>query len=357
MAIQRETILELQKRLINLLIGTDEPKTEAARAGRRSMDNWDWFQGVALFGLYLYQRKTKDAAVRKYLIDWFDGWFAKGLPGKNVNSACPMLTLSFLYEETGNAKYKPYLDEWLDYAMNGLPRTVEGGMQHKTIDSENEMQLWDDTLYMTVLFIAKQGVMRAEDAPIQESIRQYLIHLKYLTDPVTGLFFHGWTFLGRHHFAEALWGRGNAWYIAGLVDYLDITPLPEGVRMVLLSALERQVEALLKYQDDDGMWHTLLNHPESSYAEASATAGIAYGMLKSVRLGYLKGENIRSAALKAANAIMGLIDEDGILQQTSAGTCVGDTLDYYRNIRVGVQPYGQSMALLMLVELENHITD
>ncbi len=356
MNVQREAILGLQKRVIDLLIGGGA-KTPAALAGARTMENWDWFQGVALFGLYQYQKTTGDAAVRGYLLSWFDGWLQKGLPEKNVNSLCPLLTLSYLYEETRNPAYKPCLDEWLEYAMRGLPRTVEGGFQHKTIDSDNDMQLWDDTLYMAVLFVAKQGVLRGDDALVQESIRQFLVHLKYLTDPVTGLFFHGWTFREKHHFAGALWGRGNAWYTAGLVDYLDIAPLPGGVKMALISALERQAEALLAYQDADGMWHTLLDHPESSYAEASATAGIAYGLLKSVRLGYLPRDKYHAAAMRAAEAIMGLIDADGVLQMTSGGTCVGDTLDDYRGIPLGVQPYGQSMALLMLVELERHIKD
>lgn len=356
MIVQRDTLSGLQRRVIDLLVGGGA-KTPAAQAGARTMENWDWFQGVALFGLYLYQRKNHDAAVRAYLLSWFDRWLKKGLPEKNVNSICPLLTLSFLYEETGNPAYKPCLDEWLDYAMNGLPRTLEGGFQHKTIDAENKMQLWDDTLYMTVLFVAKQGVMRGDDALVQESVRQYLVHLKYLTDTATGLFYHGWSFISLNHFAGALWGRGNAWFTAGLVDYLDIVPLCGGVRLALLSALERQADALARYQDADGMWHTLINHPESSYAEASATAGFAYGLLKSVRLGYLKGEKYRACAMKAAEAIIRLIDEDGVLQMTSGGTCAGDTLDYYRNIPLGVHPYGQSMALLMLVELENHIRD
>ena len=41
--------------------------------------------------------------------------------------------------------------------------------------------------------------------------RQFLLHSKYLADPTTGLWFHGWTFAGRHHFAKARWARGNSW--------------------------------------------------------------------------------------------------------------------------------------------------
>ncbi|RTE11443.1 hypothetical protein EJQ19_02180 [Paenibacillus whitsoniae] len=63
-----------------------------------------------------------------------------------------------------------------------------------------------------------------------ESVRQFLVHIKYLADRKTGLWYHGWTFEGRHHFAEALWARGNCWYTAGVVDYLDARYLHMGRR-------------------------------------------------------------------------------------------------------------------------------
>lgn len=97
------------------------------------------------------------------------------------------------------------------------------------------------------------------------------------------------------------------------------------------------------------MWHTLINLPESSYPEASASAGFSYGLLKAVRLGYLDA-SFRSAGERGLAAIWKRIDEKGILQQVSAGTCVGTNLDYYRQIPFSPQPYGQSLALLALLE-------
>lgn len=232
--------------------------------------------------------------------------------------------------------------------MTRLPRTEEGGFQHVTIDSDNYMQLWDDTLYMTVLFIARMGALLGRADYVQESIRQFLVHIKYLADPQTGLFFHGFNFAGRHHYAGALWGRGNAWYTAGLVEYLEMAEIPEGVRMFLLSTLETQARALRECQDKSGMWHTLLNDP-TSYLESSATAGFSYGILKAVRMGYLPRE-YAACGMQGVSAICRRIDPNGILQEVSAGTCLGASLDEYRGIPLSAQPYGQSMALLLLME-------
>ena len=342
-------ITEMAQKIVNGILSRDNAGVFTARGGKHYMDDWDWFQGVALFGLYQYAKETGDEKAKRYIADWFDGHIRAGLPEKNVNSMCPLLTLSFLYEETGREDYFAILNEWAEFAMNGLPRTIEGGFQHVTIDSQNYMQLWDDTLYMTVLFIGRMGVLTQNDRYVQESIRQFLVHLKYLTDPVTGLFFHGFNFDGMHHYAGALWGRGNAWYTAGLVDYLEMVKLPEGVKMFLISSLSRQAEALERYQDEEGMWHTLINDAEGSYAESSATAGFSYGLLKAARKGYLDGK-YKDVALRGFEAIWKRIDENGILTDVSAGTCLMDTLDGYRNIRRNAQPYGQSMALLVMLE-------
>lgn len=41
------------------------------------------------------------------------------------------------------------------------------------------------------------------------------MHIQYLTDNATGLWYHAWIFEdGGHNFAKALWGRGNCWVSA-----------------------------------------------------------------------------------------------------------------------------------------------
>ncbi|MBR4234448.1 MAG: glycoside hydrolase family 88 protein [Clostridia bacterium] len=351
-----QEIRSAEAQLIGGIITRDNADVFTARGGGHYMDDWDWFQGVALFALYKYAKKTGDRTVYSYLTDWFDSHIRAGLPAKNINSMCPLLTLSYLYEESGRQEYMDICREWAEYAMHFLPRTLEGGFQHVTIDSDNYMQLWDDTLYMTVLFIGRMGTLTGRDEYTQESIRQFLVHLKYLTDPVTGLFYHGFNFDGLHHYAGALWGRGNAWYTAGLVDYLDMTALPGGVRAFLISSLARQADALEKYRDAEGMWHTLINDTEGSYAESSASAGFAYGLMKAARKGYIDG-HFRALGLESAQAVLKRIDGRGILQGVSAGTCLMDTLDEYRQVRQCAEPYGQSMALMMLLEAEEDITE
>lgn len=169
----------------------------------------------------------------------------------------------------------------------------------------------------------------------------------------TGLWFHGWTFDGRHHFARARWARGNCWVTAAIPDFIELLNLPEGdgVRSFLSGTLRAQIDALVKLQDQEtGLWHTLLDDP-SSYLEASATAGFAYGILKAIRLRLVPREDrYVNSARKAVEAILANVDEKGELQQVSFGTPVFDDLQGYRDIPITSMPYGQSLALLALTE-------
>jgi unsaturated rhamnogalacturonyl hydrolase len=166
--------------------------------------------------------------------------------------------------------------------MYELPRTKYGAMSHLTYNSLNSEELWDDTLMMTVLPLAKIGQLLHKPEYVEEAKRQFLIHIQYLQDRKTGLFYHGWTFAeGGHNFAEALWARGISWLMIAIPEMLELLDLPphDAFRVHLINTLEAQCRGLLLYQESDGLWRTLINHPghEGSYVESSAAAGFAFG--------------------------------------------------------------------------------
>ena len=120
------------------------------------------------------------------------------------------------------------------------------------------------------------------------------------------------------------------------------------MRRYLIQVLESQVSALAKCQDESGLWHTLLDDPQS-YLEASATAGFAYGILKAVRKRYI-GKEYAEVAERAIKGIVQNISPQGELLQTSFGTGMGHSLAFYRQIPLTSMPYGQAMAILCLSE-------
>ncbi len=321
---------------------------------------WEWPQGVGLFGLWkLFCQEREQAEAEKYLAilrSYYDRQLSSGFPALNVNTAAPYLTMSFLAEYTGEEKYMEPCRRAAAEIMDCFPRTMEGGFQHKTSDSLNEQELWDDTLYMTVLFLANMGRILKDARMVQEAQYQFLLHEKYLCDRVSGLWYHGWTFRERNQFAGAFWGRGNCWITMAIPEFLAIVPEDGPVRRLLIQSLQRQVESLVRYQSENGMWHTLVDDADS-YVEASATCGFAYGILKAVKDGLIDPA-YREAAWKALPAILDCISEEGIVRQVSYGTPMGRTdRNFYKEIEQKPMPYGQALAMLFLSEVQNERQD
>lgn len=311
--------------------------------------HWEWPQGVGLFGFWKMFEKSENPKYLEILIRYYKEQFEVGLPTKNVNTTAPLLALAYLYEYTKNEEYKEVCVEWANWLVDELPKTKEGGFQHLTSDTLNKEELWVDTLFMTVLFLAKMGTILDKQEWIEEAKYQFLLHTKYLTDKKTGLWYHGWIFDGGHNFSEALWGRGNSWITVAIPEFLEMIPCEPSIKRFLTETLRRQVEAMKEYQDISGMWHTLLDDP-TSYVEASATCGIAYGILKAVKMGLIDKEYLECGN-KAIIPILYLIDEKGYLGQVSYGTYMGrESKDYYKQVEIRTMPYGQAMAMLFLHE-------
>lgn len=244
--------------------------------------------------------------------------------------------------------------------MHDLTRTPFGGMQHVTYASDNTGQLWDDTLMMTVMPLAKIGKLLGRAEYVEEAKRQFLVHIKYLFDAPTGLFFHGWQFDSKaeggfgHHFARARWARGNSWVTIAIPDFIELLDLApsDPIRTHLIDTLDAQCQALAASQAENGMWRTLIDVPQSegSYQESSATAGFAYGILKAARKGYID-RKYEAVSIKAAMAVIDRIGSDGELREVSFGTGVGTDLQHYKDIPRTSMPYGQAMTMMMLGEL------
>lgn len=324
---------------------------EECKISNIDIDKWEWPQGVGIFGMYLNYKKCGDEKILNWIIDWYENNIKRGIPERNINTTAPMLTLAYIAEETQNEKYMDMCVDWVNWVMESLPRTENGIFQHICTGVENKNQVWDDTLFMTGLFVAKMAQLLDDEKLKNEIEYQLLMHIRYLFDTKTGLWFHGWTFEGNHNFANALWGRGNCWITAGIPLFIEILPdMSVSVKRYLINVLECQIKALEKYQDKSGLWHTIIDD-ETSYVETSATSGFAYGILKAVHMDIID-KKYKKIADKAISAIVEQISEDGTVNNVSYGTPMGDTIQFYKDIPVCTMAYGQALTLLALNEAD-----
>jgi len=320
------------------------------------MEAWEWPQGVGLYGLYKYYKNSGDQETLDFLVRWYDARIKEGLPEHNVNTTAPMLTLAYLYEIVPKDAYLAEIRAWARWIMEekGLIRTGDGLFQHMITGDPNADEILIDTLFMTVMFLAKAGLLLNRPDYVEEANFQILQHIKYLLNKKEGLFYHGFNFKRNDNYGEVLWGRGNCWYTIVLMDYLETVPLDGSLKRYFLSVYQNQAAALKKYADPEtGLWHTVIDDPDS-YLELSASAGFLSGLMHGIRSGYLDSETYKPVVDRALNHLTDYIDKDGTVLSVSYGTPIGLNKDFYKNIPCYPMTYGQAMMIMALQEAMNY---
>lgn len=366
-AIDKKELIKKLDLVIDKLMNLDGPANEnELKEGGEAIGffkrdfgirEWDWPQGVGLYGLLKVMKSLNRKEYQEFLKNWYKDNLAIGLPSRNINTTTPLLTLVELNETLKDKEFEDLCINWAEWLMRCLPRTEERGFQHVTSANGdrlgvrlNENEMWIDTLFMTVLFLNRMGQKYNRQDWIDESIHQVLMHIKYLYDKQSGLFYHGWTFNERNNFGGIFWCRGNSWFTAGILEYIEMFhgTMNAGVKEFVVDTYKAQVKALKNLQSESGLWHTVLTDP-TSYEEVSGSAAIAAGILKGIKMGILD-DSYLECAVKAVVAIMKNIDKDGTVLNVSGGTGMGYDADHYKNILIAPMAYGQSLTILALAE-------
>lgn len=305
---------------------------------------WDWPCGVAYYGICEAYEVTKNEEYISLLKDRIDEFIELGLPNWTVNTCSMGHCLITLYEVTNDEKYWDIVMSKVDYLRNRALRFGDNVLQH-TVSAKNDFpeQAWADTLFMAAFLLLRVGVKLDDKDIINDALNQYYWHIKYLQDPATGLWYHGYNNITKDHMSGFYWGRANAWatYTMSQVG----RRLPECYLypkyMDVAGSLSEQLAALKLVQTEHGIWRTLLDD-EESYEEVSASAGIAAGMLS-------YGNPLHSKYInKAIAGVLSNVSADGRVLNVSGGTAVMNDREGYRNIsRDWIQGWGQGLALAL----------
>lgn len=332
--------LQIDPQSLRATMGTVVEKT-------MQMDmTWDWPCGVAYYGVAQAYTLTKDAHILELLRSRIDEYIGLGLPAWTVNTCAMGHCLITLYEATEDVKYWDIALSKLDYLRHHALRFGESVLQH-TVSVNNDFpeQAWADTLFMAAFFMLRMGVKMQDKEIIDDALNQYDWHIQYLQNPETGLWYHGYNNIDRDHMSGFYWARANAWAAYTMSQVRIVLPQPYlyPQYMDVDCSLRDQLSALKQLQTENGLWHTVLDDPES-YEELSASAGIAAAMATN-------GNPLHTTFVqKAHQGILENVSSDGRLLNVSGGTAVMRDLDGYRRVpKKWTQGWGQGLALAYLV--------
>jgi rhamnogalacturonyl hydrolase YesR len=147
--------------------------------------------------------------------------------------------------------------------------------------------MWADDLYMSVPFICRYAAYKKDPAILDIAAVQFEGFGKYLFMEDKNLMAHVYDF-NRNMNTGIPWGRGNGWTIFSLSELLMALPGDHPRRAALLDFFRRLAAGCLDCQDENGMWHQVLDMP-SSYIEASCTAMFICAFSRGIRYGWFEG--------------------------------------------------------------------
>ncbi|MBR3515854.1 MAG: glycoside hydrolase family 88 protein [Lachnospiraceae bacterium] len=331
-------------------------------------NKWNYIDGcmiTAILQLYEITGEQHYFDFAKEFIDFFveeDGniktYNVKEYNLDNINTAS---NLFLLYDKTGDEKYKKALD-LVRTQLDTMPRTKENSFWHKDIYPN---QVWLDGLYMAEPFYMRYETRFNKMGKCNDVIHQFENVEKYMKDPKTGLYYHGYDESREMYWADPetgcspnFWLRALGWFSLALVETAQATD--ESLyyeKRYLQTLLENLVDALQPYQDASGMFYQVVNRADAkgNYLETSGTALIAYAILKAVRLGFLAPRYAKIGE-KAFDGIVEKYlsrNEDGLLKLSGICLVAGlggknhrdGSLDYYfsepvvENEAKGVAPF------------------
>jgi rhamnogalacturonyl hydrolase YesR len=128
------------------------------------------------------------------------------------------------------------------------------------------------------------------------------------------------------------WGRGNGWTIFSLSELLAVLPSEHALRASLIEMFRELCQGYLALQDDTGMWHQVLTHPDA-YPETSCTAMFAYAFSRGIQFGWLEHtEPYVKAVFMAWEALNRIsIDQTGNVYGVCRGSEFSFSPSYYKN--------------------------
>lgn len=326
--------LEIQKRLKRTPL---EVARQLSDVYGKELPQAVYIPAMALINRMRLGEITKDpsqlAMVEKIVSPYFNGE-KNSLEKASSSHLSGHLVFGELYARTGKPRY-------LELARAAAGMGFEDGRMKESMPLHNEMS---DSVYMGTPILVQVGKLTGEAKYFDMAMRHMRFMLK-LNLRKDGLHRHS-------PLDETAWGRGNGFPALGLALSLSDLPGDHPGRAEMLAAFRAHMEAMLPHQDPTGMWHQVVDRPES-YRELTVTAMTAFAMERGLRRGWLDRAKFQKAVDRAWYALKTRVAADGSLVDVCTNTGKQKSLrDYYdRPAILGVDARGGAMAWLIANEL------
>jgi rhamnogalacturonyl hydrolase YesR len=260
---------------------------------------------------------------------------------RNLLSRASSLTLAGhlvfaeLADRTGDGRYTELVRKAADLGFDKSGEMLESMPFHEEMS---------DSVFMATPIVVKAGKLTGARKYFDLAARHFAFMQKLVLRP-DGLYRHS-------PLTDAAWGRGNAFPALGLALALSDFPKDHPAYPHMMAEFQQHMFVLAKFQDEDGMWHEVIDQP-GSYAETSATSMIGFAMERGIRRGWLDPAAYQPRVKRAFSAVLARVGKDGQLVDVCESTNKQKTLEDYlhRAAILGPDPRGGAMAMLFATEM------
>src|SRR5258708_11438932 len=221
---------------------------------------------------------------------------------------------------------QPVISRWTTYIAHEQFRLPDGTLARQRPQAQS---LWADDFYMSVPALAMMGKLTGDRVWVDDAVKNVVPMSARLSNSQLNLYPHGWN--GNNPDApQFYWGRANGWAVLAMCDLLDVLPKDHPGYEKVLAQLRRTLRAIPQYQSGQGLWHQLLDRPDS-YLETSATAMFVYGYAHAINEGWISPTTYGSIAQAGWIGVSTRITSDGKVEGTCVGTTFASDPIYYYN--------------------------
>ena len=278
------------------------------------------------YGALTFARLAQDAALQAQLVQRFEPLFREQkdlIPDPDhvdwtVFAAVPLE----IYLQNHDLRCLA-LGEWMAQKQWAEPygrRIPADARENMARGLTWQTRLWIDDMFMITMAQAQAYRATGNRLYIDRAAKEMVHYLDRLQKP-NGLFYHSPD-------APFHWARGNGWMAAGMAELLRSLPADNPDRARILQGYHLMMAALLQKQDANGMWHQLIDGPDS-WPETSGTAMFTFAFITGVKEGWLDAATYGPAARKGWLALTGYLDADANLREVCEGTGTSKDRQHY----------------------------
>ena len=227
------------------------------------------------------------------------------------------MAIGQIYIDIFKEKQEPEIIERIRWVLDAhLKRRPDTDVRFEGNEYRREWWTWCDALFMAPPTFAKMYELTGEEKYLNYAIKHWLTTTDYLWSEEHDLVYRDDRYFDRTSASgkAVFWSRGNGWVFGGLVHMLKIIPKDHPKRPEFVKQFKEMAAKLKEVQHPDGMWRpSLLDEKEFPEPETSGSAFFCYGMLWGINNGLLPEEDYEAVAVKAWNALVDKVDNDGMV--------------------------------------------